>query len=211
MRRCSRFPSCSREDSLDECERPHDTLSCLLFSALWLRCNYSILVQETQSAKDLDLTCFTTCMFNAVTCLPIGPMSLDWPIDPLARSDLSGSSLPPEVPSGEQELGALPVSTRSRWRQGALRTQPQILQRTTWSDGCGSSLKACDVLHGTPGARQDLFSPDKGKENLNSHISKDSWTASSLLFVSRKCMERTSFSSYPGVGSAISALWYLPT
>ena len=38
-------PSCSREDSLDECERPCDTLSCLLFSALWLRCNYSILVQ----------------------------------------------------------------------------------------------------------------------------------------------------------------------
>ena len=57
--------SCSREDSLDECERPCDTLFCLLFSAPWLRCNYSILVQETQSAKDLDLTCFTTFPFVA--------------------------------------------------------------------------------------------------------------------------------------------------
>ena len=39
----------SREDSLGQCGRPCDTLSCLLFSALWLRCNQSILVQETQS------------------------------------------------------------------------------------------------------------------------------------------------------------------
>ena len=50
------------------------------------------------------------------------------------------SSLPPEVPSGEQQLGALPVSTRSRWRQGALRTQQQILQRTTGWDGCAPFL-----------------------------------------------------------------------
>ena len=53
-------PSCYRDDSLDECERPCDTLSCLLFSALWLRCNCSILVPETLSAKDPDLTCLTT-------------------------------------------------------------------------------------------------------------------------------------------------------
>ena len=50
-------------------------------------------------------------------------MSLDWPVDPVARSDL-----PPEVPSGERQLGAFPASTRSRWRQDALQAQPQILQ-----------------------------------------------------------------------------------
>ena len=49
--------SCSREDFHDECGRPCDALSCLLFSALWLRSNLSILGQETQSAKDIDMTC----------------------------------------------------------------------------------------------------------------------------------------------------------
>ena len=58
-------------------------------------------------------------------------MSLEWPIDPFAGSDLSRSSLPPEVPSGEQQLGAFPASARSRWRQDGLHAQPQILQRTT--------------------------------------------------------------------------------
>ena len=61
-------PSCSREDSLDECGRPCDPLSCLLFSALWLRCNQSLLVQETHSAKDLDLTCSATFLFSDATC-----------------------------------------------------------------------------------------------------------------------------------------------
>ena len=132
--------SFSREDSLDECGCPCDLLSCLLFSALWLRCNYSILVQETQSAKDLDLTCFTTFPIKAATSLQVGPMSSDWPVDPFARSDFSRSSLPPEVPSGEQELGAFPASLRSRWRRDVLQAQPQILQRTKGWDGCGPFL-----------------------------------------------------------------------
>ena len=105
-------PSCSREDSLDECGRPCDPLSCLLFSALWLRCNQSILVQETQSAKDLDLTCSATFLFRDATCLQVGPTSLDWPINPFGRSDPSRSSLPPEIPSGEQQLRAVPASIR---------------------------------------------------------------------------------------------------
>ena len=119
-------PYCSREDSLDECGGHAILYLAFFFSALWPRSNQSILVQETQSAKDLDLTCFTSFPFNAVTCLPVGSMSLDWPIDPFARSDFSRSSLPPEVPSGEQQLGAFPASTRSRWRQDALQAPPQI-------------------------------------------------------------------------------------
>ena len=109
--------SFSREDSLDECGRPCDSLSCLLFSALWLRCNQSLLVQETQSAKDI-LTCFETFPIKAATCLQVGPMALDWPVDPIARSDFSRPSLPPEVPSGEQQLRAFsrffsfPLETR---------------------------------------------------------------------------------------------------
>ena len=59
---------------------------------------------------------------------------------PFGRSDLSRSSLPPEVPSGEQQLRAFPASSRSRWRQDALQAQPQILQRTTGKGGCGPFL-----------------------------------------------------------------------
>ena len=66
-------PSCSGEDSLDECGRPCDPLSCLFLSALWLRCFFSILVQETQTATDLDLTCYTTLRFGDATCLQVGP------------------------------------------------------------------------------------------------------------------------------------------
>ena len=50
-------PSCSGEDCLGEYGRPCDPLSCFLFSALWLRCNQSLLVQETQSHV-LRRSCF---------------------------------------------------------------------------------------------------------------------------------------------------------
>ena len=85
--------SCSRGDFLGDCGRPCDPLSCLLFTALWLRCCQSKVVQETPSAKDVDLTCSITFLFNDATCLPVGPMSLDWPVNPFGRSDSSTSSL----------------------------------------------------------------------------------------------------------------------
>ena len=93
-----------------------------------------MLVQETQSAKDINITCSKMLPIKATTCLQVGPMSLDWPVDPFARSDFSRSSLSPGVPSGEQQRGAFPASTRFRWRQDALQAQPQILQRTTGWD-----------------------------------------------------------------------------
>ena len=162
---------------LGDCGRPCDPLSCLLFSALWLRCSQSLLVQVTPSAKDVDLTCSLTFLFRDATCLPVGPMSLEWLVNPFGRSDLSGPSLPPDVSSGEQQRVALPASERSRWRQGALHAQPQILQRSTgWMDVAPSFPEACDVLLGTPGALVDLLAPDKGTESSNSIISKNSWT-----------------------------------
>ena len=185
-------PSCSREDPLGECGCPCDPLSCLLFSALWLRCNQSTLVQETRSAKDLDLTCATAILFCDATCHQVGPMSLDWPVNPLGRFDSSRSSLPPDVPSGVQQRGAFPVSIHSRWRQGAIHTQSQILQRTTGCDGCGSFLsEGLRCITWNTRAWWDQFSPDKGTENSNSNISRNSWTTTTL-FVSRKCMERMS-------------------
>ena len=76
--------SCFRKDSLDGCGRPCEPLSCLLFSALWLRCSPTILVQETPSVKDVDPTCSTTSLFGDATCLLVGPMSLDWLVNPVA-------------------------------------------------------------------------------------------------------------------------------
>ena len=105
--------SCSREDSLFECGRPCDTMSCLFFTALWFQRSQSILVQEIQPAKDNNLTCFKTFPIKATTCLQVGPMSLDWPLDPIARFDLSGPFSSPEDPNDEQQRGALPASTRS--------------------------------------------------------------------------------------------------
>ena len=58
------------------------------------------MVQEVQSAKDIDLTCFKTFPIKATTCLQEGPMSLDWPVDPLARFDHSRPSL--EDPTVDQ-------------------------------------------------------------------------------------------------------------
>ena len=172
----------SRENCLGDCDCPCDPLSCLLFSALCLRCSQSILVQETPSATDVDFTCSTTLLFRDTTCPPVGPMSLDWPVHPFGRSDSSGPLLPPDVPSGQQQRGVSPASGRSRGRQGALHAQPQILQRTTkWMNVAPSFPKACDVLLGTPGALLDLFFPDKRTESSNSIISKSFWATTTSL------------------------------
>ena len=186
--------SCSREDSLYECDPTCEALSCLFFTALWLQSNQSILVQETQSAKDIDLTCFKTFPMQAATCLQVGPMSLDWPVDPFARFDYSRSSLSPEVPSDEQQRGVLPASTRSRWRQNALQAPPQVLQRTTGWDGCGPFLsRGLRCITWNTRVSLDLFSPNRRTESSNSNISRSSLTPTTS-YVSRRCMERTSIS-----------------
>ena len=109
-----------REDSLYECGRPHDTLSCLFFTALWLRQSQSILTQ-VQQTDDVDLTCHKTLPTRAVTCLQVGPMSLEWPVAQPAGSDQSSVS-----PHLEDALPALP---HPRWRRDA--SQPPLIQRAT--------------------------------------------------------------------------------
>ena len=185
--------SCSREDSLDECGRPCDPLSCLLFSALWLRCNQVLLIQETQSAKDLDLTCSTTFLFRHTTCLQVGP-TLEWPVNPFGRFDSSRSSLPPEVPSGEQQVGAFPVSSHSRWRQDALQAPLQILQRTTGWDGCGAFLSEdlpC-ITWNTRGLVGSVFSRQRNREFKLKHLKR--LLDHNNIICLQKCMEKTSFS-----------------
>ena len=120
----------------------------------------------TNSAKDTDMTCSKMLLNKASTCLQVGPTSLDWPVDPFGRSDSSGPSFPPDVPSSEQQLRAFPVSTRSRWRQGAIQAQPQILQRTTGWDGCGPFLSEslrC-ITWNTRGLVGSVFSRQRNRE-----------------------------------------------
>ena len=166
--------SCSREDALGDCGRPCDSLSCLLSTALWLRCSHSIVVQETPSAKDVDLKCSITFLFNDATCLPLLPMSLDWPVHPFGRSDSSEPLLPPDAPSDGPRRVALPASERSRWRQGALQVQPQILQRTTGWDGCGPFLSEGlrSITWNTPGLVGSVFSRQRNREFKLNYLKK---------------------------------------
>ena len=106
--------SCPMENSLFECGRPYDDLSCLFFTALLLQRSQSILVQENQLVKDFDLTCIKRFQIIATTCLQVGPMSLDWPLDPIARFDQSRPSCSPNDSIDEQQRGDLPASMRSR-------------------------------------------------------------------------------------------------
>ena len=52
----------------------------------------------------------------------------------------SGPSLLPDAPSYGLRRVVLAAHERSRWRQGALHAQPQILQRPTGWDGCAPFL-----------------------------------------------------------------------
>ena len=127
---------CSREDPLSECSRPCDNLSCLLFTALWLQQSQSLLVQEIQPAKDIDLTCYKTLPIKYITCLQVGPMFLEWPVDPIARFDQSSPSLSSEGSIVDQQRGDFPASTRSRWRRDALHS-PQLQHGTVGRDTRG--------------------------------------------------------------------------
>ena len=166
---------CSKEDSLYECERPCDALSRLFLFFPMASERPIHIVQETQPAKDIDLTCFKTFPIEATTCLQVGPMSLEWPVDPFAGFDHSRSSLSPEVPSDDQRRDALPASTRSRWRQNALQPPLQVLQVVAGWDGCGPFLSGglrC-ITWNTRGLIGSVF-PNRRTESSNSNISRDS-------------------------------------
>ena len=120
------------------------------------------------------MTRYKMLLIKATTCLQVGPMSLDWPVDPFCKIRFSISSMPPEVPSGEQQQGASPASTRSRWRQGVLPAQSQILQRTTGWDGCGpffSEGLRC-VTWNTRGLVGSVFSRQTHRESKLNFIKK---------------------------------------
>ena len=149
--------------------------------------------RRPQSAKDIDLICFKTFPIKAATCSHIGPMTLDWPVDPFARFDHFRSSLSREVPSDDHQRDALPASTRSRWKQNTIQAPPQVLQRITGCDGCGPFLSGgLRCVTNTRGLIGSVF-PHKRTESSNSNISRSSLTPTTFS-VSRRYMVRTSIS-----------------
>ena len=94
-------------------------------------------------------------------------MSLVWPVSPFDRFENSCPSLPPDAPSDGLRRVVLAAPKRSRWRQGALQTQPQILQRTTGWDGCGPFLSEglrC-ITWNTRGLVGSVFSGQRHRES----------------------------------------------
>ena len=88
---------------------PYNDMSCLFFTALLLQRSQTILVQENQPVTDSDWTCFKTFPVNTTTCLQVGPTSLYWPLDPIARFDqprpssfLDVNRIPPDTAIHEQ-------------------------------------------------------------------------------------------------------------
>ena len=133
--------SCSREDSLYECGRPCDALSCLFFSALWLRCNLSVLVQ-------VSISCFKTFPITAVTCLQVRPMFLDLLLDPCARSDFPNLRCLLKFPAANINKVLFPATTRYR----------QSCYRKTREDDAGY-LYLFRTLAGTESRQRWRFCP----------------------------------------------------
>ena len=101
-------------------------------------------------------------------------MSLGSPVDPSARFDHSRSSLSLEFPSDGQQRGALPASSRSRWRQNTPQAPPQVLQRFTGWDGCGPFLPGglrC-ITWNTRGLIGSVFSKQKNREFKLKYLKK---------------------------------------
>ena len=161
--------------------------------------------RRPKSAKVIDMTCSKMFPIKATTCSQVGPMSLDWLVDPFARFDFSRSSPSPEVPSGEQQRGALPASTRSRWRQDALQAPPQILQRTAGWDGCGpffSEGMRCFIWN-TRFLVGSVFSRQK-EQRIQTQISQKTPGQQQHYLSPRSAWKGRVSSGYSGVGSAIS-------
>ena len=116
-----------REDSLFECGRPHDTLSCLFFTALWLR--------QSQSISTMSILLATRrCRPSLSRAYKWGPCPLSgqW----LYLQDLINPALhlPMKVHFDEHPGDARPAPPHPRWRRDAL--QPPLIQRATLEHMC---------------------------------------------------------------------------
>ena len=183
---------CHGKDSLYEYGRPHDTLSCLFFTALWLRQSQSILTQ-VQQTNDIDLTCYKTLPTKSVTCLQVGPLSLEWPVAPPAGSDQSSLSPSHEDPNDEHPDDALPAPPHSTLEARCSSTTSKYNEVAWIGTHVSIFLMAVfDVLLGILEVLLDLRLPHKFPGNRNITTPADlSKTSTSSAFT--KYMGRTNF------------------
>ena len=123
------------------------------------------MMQENQPAKDIDLDLFQDVPDQGHHMLTSGAHVHGFAVDPIAKFDQSRPSSSPEDPNHEQQRGALPASTRSRWRQDALQP-PQVLQGIPGRDTCGhfpdGGLRC--ISWNTGGLVESVFSSQKNRE-----------------------------------------------
>ena len=134
-----------------------------------------------------------TSLFPALTCLPVGPTSLDWPVNPFGRSGSTGPLLPPMLPVTDYDVCLLLLLNVLAGGRVLFKYNHRFYNALQGEMVVAPSfLKAYDVLLGILGAWSDLSSPDKGAGNLNLFTSK-SFLIVTTSFACRKCMARTSF------------------
>ena len=111
---CRRLPphdqvTCKREIAQTHCSHPYDTLTCYFHTAIWIGKCQSILTQA-QHSSELGVVCYRAFLFCPSTCLPVGPVSLGWPLAPPGRLVHLGQ-LPSQVNASRDRLEALLSST----------------------------------------------------------------------------------------------------
>ena len=173
------------EDSLYECGRPHDTLSCLFSTSLWLGQGQSILTQSQQT-NDIDMTCYKTLPTKSLTCLQVGPMSLEWPVAPPGGFDQSSLSPSQEDPNDGHLEDTLLAPPHLRWRRDAL--QPPELHRGCLDRNTGVHIPEGGHTRGLNGS--SFSSQTSRKENITTSVDLPEATTSSAH---KKFMGKTSF------------------
>ena len=153
------------EDPLYECGHPHDTMSSLFSTAFWLQRSQSVLVQETQPAKDIDMTCCKTLPTKAITCLPLQFVFSEWPVALPPECEQSCPSSSHEDSNDDHLENTLPALPHSRCRRDALQP-PQVQQDTAGRDTCGhfsdGGLRC--IIWNTRGLVGSVLSSQKNRE-----------------------------------------------
>ena len=184
-----------KEDSLDDCGRPCDPLSFLVFCTLWLRCDPTVLVEKTPSMKNVDHTCSTTSLFGDATCLPVRSMSLDWPFNLCGSSNPSDPHFVLVLPAVHNNGVPFPLSDFSLETGCSPRTTADLTTyyRVGWMWPLLFRRSVLNFLE-HPGRRWICFSTrQRNKESKLNYLKK---------------LSDHNITSCPGIDSAISIIWY---
>ena len=122
-----------------------------------------------------------------ITCLQVGPMSLEWPVAPIARSDESSPSSSHEnTHKALFQLSHTPVGGGMHFSHLRYNMILQIGIHVATSP-----MEVCDVFLGTLGVSLGLFFLHRETESSNSNISGSSLKTTS--FVSRRYTGKKNF------------------